>query len=303
MVFEVETKDTGRTPFRYKKIAAERQCDAMLLQFSDCSILWDTDFACTAPFVIEKLREELCDRPLDYILLSHSHYDHAAGTPYIQRAFPEVRVIAAIHAAEVFRQESTREKMLWLDNAVAVRRGLAPAPPEPFSSIHADITLQDNDLLMLGSHPVRAIEAPGHTRDSLCYWFTAENILLGTETLGVYRPEGIGLAMLVGYGLTLSSINKIRALPIGAMMFPHGEGIIYGQKACHNYLDEAALSAEKTKNTVLSVFEDGEWQEDTIEKAVRTIIGIGDYYDPSMEKARELNSMIMVRQLYEELHP
>ena len=300
MLFVIETKDTGRSTFRYKKIAEKYRCDAMLLRFGDCNILWDVDFACTAPFVIDALRSELRGETLDYILLSHSHYDHCAGAPYIQEVFPEVKVIAAVHAAEVFRKESTRARMLRLDDALAVRRGHAPAPRETFAKIHADIAVKDNDVLMLGSHPVRVIEVPGHTRDSVCYWFTEENVLLGTETLGVYRHGEFGLAMLVGYGLTVSSMQKVMALPIGAFMLPHGAGIIYGEEACRAYLAEAVRGAEKTKDSIVSVFEEGNWAEETIEKATRMIVETGDYYDPSMIKARELNGTIMVRQMYEE---
>ncbi len=303
MDFEIQTTDTGKTPFRFIKIAEEYLCDAMLLLFPDCTVLWDTDFACTAPFVIRKLKETLKNRPLDYILLSHSHYDHAAGAPYIQAAFPEARIIAAVHAAEVFRKESTRAKMLSLDNALAVRRGLAAAPEDVFSSIHADLAVKDNDLLMLGDHPVRIVETPGHTRDSLCFLFTEENILLGTETLGVYRPEGFGLAMLVGYGPTVSSINKIRTLPLRAIMPPHGAGIVFGETSCRSYLDAVLVSAEKTRDSIISVLEKGKWTEEAARKAVEMIVQTGDYYDPSMIKARELNGFLMVQQLYREFHP
>ena len=301
--FEIGTQDTGRTSFRFTKIAAPYNCDAMLLQFDDCNILWDVDFACTAPFVIKALQDTLCGKPLDYILLSHSHYDHAAGTPYIQEAFPEVKIIAATHAAEVFLKESTRARMLRLDDALAVRRGHSPAPRDTFAKMHADIAVKDDDLLMLGSHPVRVIEVPGHTRDSVCYWFTEENVLLSTETLGVYRRGEFGLAMLVGCGRSSSSMEKVRALPVGALMLPHGAGIIYGESACKAYLTEAIRGAEKTRDSILSVFEAGNWSEETIDEATRMIVETGDYYDPSMIKARELNGAIMVRQLYGEFRP
>ena len=47
----------------------------------------------------------------NYILLSHSHYDHAGGVPYVKESWPEARVVAGEHAAAVFAKASARQKM------------------------------------------------------------------------------------------------------------------------------------------------------------------------------------------------
>ncbi|MCD8731445.1 MBL fold metallo-hydrolase, partial [Klebsiella pneumoniae] len=65
---------------------------AFLLDDGKTAILCDTGFAFTGEEVAKKIKEVLKKRPLDYIFLTHSHYDHALGTPYIVRAYPHVQV-------------------------------------------------------------------------------------------------------------------------------------------------------------------------------------------------------------------
>lgn len=296
--FTVETGDSGRAPFRYKKIAAGYTCDAILLRLGDCNVLWDCDFACTAPLLIGRLKEELAGEELNYLLLSHSHYDHCAGAPYIKEAFPEVQIVAASHAAEVFQKESAREKMLELDDALAERRGLSPAGRGLFSSIRADIAVNEGDSLLLGSHRAIVLEAFGHTRDSICFWFPKEKLLLGTETLGVYTDGSFGLAMLTGYESTVSSLKKVRDLPVETYMLPHGAGVVFGNAECRACFDQAMSDAEATKNQILTVFSKDNWSEESIEAAIQMIIETGNYYDPTMIRARELNASIMVKQIY-----
>ena len=67
---------------------------AFLLDDGQTAILYDTGFAFTGYAVADNIRKALGDRPLDYIFLTHSHYDHALGTPYICARYPSAKVVA-----------------------------------------------------------------------------------------------------------------------------------------------------------------------------------------------------------------
>ena len=56
---------------------------AFLIDDGKTSILYDTGFGFTGFAIADKVKAVLGDRKLDYIFLSHSHYDHALGAPYV----------------------------------------------------------------------------------------------------------------------------------------------------------------------------------------------------------------------------
>ena len=65
-----------------------------LLDDGVTSILFDTSFAFNGYKMADKVKELLGERKLDYIFLSHSHYDHVVGTPYVLKYYPEATVVA-----------------------------------------------------------------------------------------------------------------------------------------------------------------------------------------------------------------
>ena len=67
---------------------------AFLIDDGKTSILYDTGFGFTGYEVAENIKNCLGNRQLDYIFLTHSHYDHALGCPYIVRQYPCAKVVA-----------------------------------------------------------------------------------------------------------------------------------------------------------------------------------------------------------------
>ena len=52
--------------------------------------------------VEEGLKEHLGKRKLDYVLLTHSHFDHVGTLSHIRKLYPEVKVFASEKTAKVF---------------------------------------------------------------------------------------------------------------------------------------------------------------------------------------------------------
>ena len=53
---------------------------AFLIDDSETAILYDSGFGFTGFALAEKVKNYLGRRPLNYIFLTHSHYDHALGS-------------------------------------------------------------------------------------------------------------------------------------------------------------------------------------------------------------------------------
>ena len=73
-----------------------------LIDDGKTSILFDTGFAFTGYQMADKVKALLGERKLDYIFLSHSHYDHVVGAPYVLKYYPEATVVAGEYAAKIF---------------------------------------------------------------------------------------------------------------------------------------------------------------------------------------------------------
>ncbi|WP_243450905.1 rhodanese-like domain-containing protein [Sphingosinicella sp. CPCC 101087] len=86
---------------------------------------------------------------LRYVVDTHTHADHFSASRQLGEAF----------------------------NVPVVMHRLSPAP-------HADLRLDDGDMLMTGSLKITALHTPGHTRDSMCLVmadrvFTGDTLLIG----------------------------------------------------------------------------------------------------------------------------
>ena len=107
-----------------------------LLDDGETAILCDSGFGFTGEAVAENIRKALGDRKLDYILLTHSHYDHVLGSTHIKARFPEAKIVAGVHAQAVFAKEKARRIMGELDR---LRQGMPKT--EVLEAVKAEVYL------------------------------------------------------------------------------------------------------------------------------------------------------------------
>ncbi len=73
----------------------------VFLVTGQANILYEAGMAYCAGQMVKKIEEALDGGELDAVFLSHSHYDHVAGLPYIRARWPEVKVYASALAQEI----------------------------------------------------------------------------------------------------------------------------------------------------------------------------------------------------------
>lgn len=183
------------------------------------NVLYDAGMAYSAGRMIGKLRRELDGAPLDAVILSHSHYDHVSGIPFLRKEWPNVRVYAGSYAAGVLEKPSVRAVIRGL-NENAARIGGLPLPEYDDKALYVDEAVGDGDILTIGDHEIRVYETPGHTKCSLSY-LVDEDILFASETIGVFKGDWYMPCYMVGYQMALNSLEKLSHVPARQLYVSH----------------------------------------------------------------------------------
>lgn len=228
---------------------------AFLIDDGKTAVLCDSGFGFTATAVLDNIKKLLGNRPLDYILLTHSHYDHVLGVPCLLAAYPKATVIASAYAARVFSKASAKQTMLELDAKAAAFHGLPPAPP--FSGdIRVDITVEDGDTVMCADLCFRAVALPGHTKCCVGFYLEENKLLIGVETLCVYFGKDTYLPFcLVGYRVTLDSFKKVKQLDIDQMLMPH-YGVVEKEQV-KSALAKAEAVTHNARQEIITMYMEG----------------------------------------------
>lgn len=101
----------------------------------------------------EKMYDFIGDADLEYILLTHGHYDHIGGVKAI-KAVKNAKVVIAAEDAPML--SSARHSLAVFCGAVQ-------------NDTTADILVDDGDEIILGESKIKVMKTQGHTDGCVCY--------------------------------------------------------------------------------------------------------------------------------------
>ncbi|MBQ8795780.1 MAG: MBL fold metallo-hydrolase [Clostridia bacterium] len=257
---------------------------AFLIDDGKTSILYDTGFGFTGFQIAENIKAHLKGRSLDYIFLTHSHYDHALGSAYILKVFPNAKVVAGEYAKKIFSKPSARSIMMDLDRKFALKNGVEDYE-DLSENLKVHIPVSDGDKIAAGDMIFTALNLTGHTKCSVGYYLESEKLLLSTESLGVYVGDGVVVpSYLVGYEMVLDSINRVKALEAEKILIPHF-GVIEKEQV-KLYLKNAYESAVSTYEEIREILKTG-----TREEAVNHFVN--KFYTEKVKEIYPYDAMIL----------
>lgn len=271
---------------------------AFLIDNGKTSILYDSGFGFTGFKVADNIKAELKGRSLDYIFLTHSHYDHALGSAYVLSRFKDAKVVAGEYAVKIFDKPTAKALMRDLDKKFALKNGVE-SYEDLADNLRVHIAVKDGDIIKAGDMEFTALNLPGHTRCSVGYYLESEKLLLSTESLGVYTEDGeVVPSYLVGYKLVIDSIKRVQKLNVEKILIPH-YGVIEGDEA-KAYLQKALINATQTAEEIVSILKSGRSKEDAINHFVKKYYK-GKVKDIYPYDAMMLNTSITINLIEKEL--
>lgn len=279
-------------------VRAEKGDASFLIDDGKTSILYDVGFGFTGYKVADNIKAVLGERSLDYIFLTHSHYDHALGSPYVLRKYPNAKVVAGEYAAYVFTRDGAKRVMRELDGKVAASCGVTDYEFLG-DELRVDVAVKEGDVIRAGDFSFEVIALPGHTRCCIGFYEKQSGLLLSNETLGSFDGEKtIVPSFLTSYADTIASIQKIEKLGVKQLLSPH-----YGplsEKATAYFLKHMKSAAEETANEILSLVQSGKSDEEIIGILKNKFLH-GYIKDIYPEDAASLNFSIMIALVKKEL--
>lgn len=257
---------------------------AFLVDDGKTAILYDSGFGFTGFKVAENIKKELNGRNLDFIFLTHSHYDHALGSAYVLEKFKDVKVVAGEYAEKIFKKSSAKALMRELDRKFALKNGIEKYE-DLADNLTVHITLKDGNKIKAGDMTFTALNLTGHTKCSIGYYLESEKLLLSTESLGVYVGEGVVVpSYLVGYEMVIDSIKRVKSLDVEKILVPH-YGVIE-KKEAKAYLEEAYKSAVETAFEIKEIL-----KTSTKEAAVKYFVN--KFYNEKVKEIYPKDAMLL----------
>lgn len=224
---------------------------SVLVVGSEKTALLDCGMGFDGENLVERIKERLGNRKLDYVFLTHTHYDHIGGLWAIRKAWKECEVYASDYAQKVLQKESVRENISNMDKEAIKFFNLEEEKKDYImdkSALYVEHVLKDGDKVSLGNGNIVALETKGHTRCSMSFVWDAEDMIFVSESVGVMFSVGkVQPSILTSFEESIKSIDKCEKYNAENVVMAH-YGVIpksYNEQVWKDFRQEAFREKEK----------------------------------------------------------
>jgi len=237
---------------RYINCIAHKSSEGNLLIGDEYTALFDCGMMFCSKDTIQNVKNALDGRPLDFLFMTHTHYDHIGALPFFRKEWSNLRVVTSETGAAVLLKNTPRRVIRELSISAAKTYNIVLNADYDDDLFRAEITVKDNDIIYLGDLSVQTLETPGHTRDSLSFFIPELELLILNETPGVLFPDGnIYPCYLTGFRDTINTIKKCSQIPYKHLSIPH-RGVT-GSEVTEGYFDKALDTNTGCRDFILNM--------------------------------------------------
>jgi glyoxylase-like metal-dependent hydrolase (beta-lactamase superfamily II) len=228
---------------------------AYIIRGREKNVMIDAGVNLLAPRYFKSIKDIFRDTGLlNYLFLTHSHYDHIGSAGYLKQHIPGLKIGAHERVAGLLQKQSVLEMMNRLScNHVELLKYNTEGEDLTLLPFEIDIRLKQGDEFDLGGLTCRVYEVPGHTRDSLAFYIPEIKALFPSEAGGVLQGE-TGSEMQVEF---LSSYSDyIDSLKLMISLKPEivclGHGWVLTHEDADNFLKRSLAETFKYRELVES---------------------------------------------------
>jgi glyoxylase-like metal-dependent hydrolase (beta-lactamase superfamily II) len=241
--------------------------------------LIDVGVAATADRLLEEAGRYLGEgQGPDIVFLTHAHFDHVGGLPFIRERFPEIEVLGAPATADLLSDEAYVKEVYRKNKecAEAMKAAFDFDEASWCAACRVDRVMGDGDAVELGDDvDIKLISSPGHTADSVSYLVSPDAALAGGEAIGWYGGrDTIANCFADNFSQYLDSLQRLSGLDLKILSFPHSGSVtgelvpkyfMNAQEAALTFRDQVKLRIEQGE-MVDEVFAAlyGDWQAQNV---------------------------------------
>ncbi len=164
-------------------------------------------------FIVRAIKRYINPKELDYVFLTHSHFDHAAAAGHFKGL------------AKIVMHEKEYE-LLKSQNFTSILFGVK------FKEFEPDVFVRGGEVFELGKITLEVIHTPGHTPGSVCFYEPNKKWLFSGDTVFAYGSFG-RVDLPGGSAIDLiRSIEKLTKLDV-RNLYPGHEEVIEGNARDH----------------------------------------------------------------------
>jgi len=252
----------------YINCIAHKTSEGNLLIGEEYTALFDCGMAHCADGTIQNIKNALKGRQLNYLFITHTHYDHIGALPFLRDEWPSLRLVTSQTGASVLLKDTPRRVIRELSTVMIKKYNSKVDTAYSDDAFHADVIVKDGELVSLSGVSVKTLETPGHTRDSLSFFIPELELLIVSETTGFIMPDGaVYPTYLTGCNDAIKSIEKCKKIPYKYLSFPHYG--IAAEKYANGFFDKALEAVTGCRDFILDMNEKKLDKEAMFEKYVQ----------------------------------
>ncbi len=157
---------------------------------------------------------------LNYLLVTHGHYDHLGSISYLKKRIPDVQLLGYKTIGQLLERENVLKTMNFLSKETrSYFKDFLEGQPDDESISITPVPfargLKEGDTIDLGDMHCVVFETPGHTRDHLSFFIPEEGVLFPGEAFGnaiMQKENEVKVEFASSFTDSIRSMEKLTAL-------------------------------------------------------------------------------------------